>query len=98
MLINRAYAPREVKTLDEALAEARTMPDPLYRTKKEVSEPGWEGAWERVLRMREEGHWLIKGGNYRDTSISPVQHLRMIKQRNRYRNNLYGKYGKKEKR
>lgn len=39
----------------------------IYTKKKEVDEPGWEGEWDRVQRMRRERHPLIRGGNFRDT-------------------------------
>lgn len=42
----------------------------VYVTRPEVSQPDWEGEWERVQRMRREKHPLIRGGNYVDTTKS----------------------------
>ena len=44
---------------------ARKVEEPFYIKKKEVDLPGWEGEWDRVRRMRKEGHPLMKGGQYK---------------------------------
>jgi hypothetical protein len=41
----------------------------IYIKKAEADMPGWEGEWERVQRMRAQGHPLVKGGRHKEPTM-----------------------------
>ena len=65
----------ETEPLEKALNKARRLTKQIYHKRAECCLPDWEGEWDRVQRMRREGHPLMKGGQYRDSLYSRFEYL-----------------------